>query len=63
MATPDTHKRLFHAIVWRHEPDQVGERVTTYAEDVMAAKRLLEEKYGKGCVFDLHNASDAEKPR
>ena len=29
-------------------------------EDAMEA---LEEKYGKGSVYDLHNEKDAERPR
>lgn len=58
-----SEKRLYRAIVWGQNPDQPGERVSVFADDLDDAMKLLEEKYGKGNIFDLHNEQDAEKPR
>lgn len=40
-----------------------GQRVSIQAVDLKDALRRLEEQFGKGRVFDLHNQEDAEKPR
>jgi hypothetical protein len=31
------------------------------AKDLTEARRLLEDEYGKGNIFDLHNPDDAAK--
>jgi hypothetical protein len=59
----DANKRLYLAIVWRNGPDKPGERVSVLAKDLKEARRLLEEAYGKGNVFNLHNPDDAKKIR
>jgi len=59
----DSNERLFVAMVWRDGPDKPGERVSVLAKDLHEAKRLLEDTYGKGNVFDLHNPDDANKIR
>lgn len=56
-------QRLFKAVVWESDPAKPGKHVEVYAEDLTDAKLRLEEQYGKGNVFDLHNESDAEKAR
>ncbi|NTX65655.1 hypothetical protein HUA74_33845 [Myxococcus sp. CA051A] len=40
-----------------------GLRVTVMATDGEEAFMLLEEKYGNGTVFDLHNEEDASTIR
>lgn len=59
----ENDQKLYHAIVWREGPDQLGERVTILAKDSTEAKRLLEEKYGKGHVYNLHNEEEAQESR
>lgn len=60
---PENDQKLYRAIVWRGGPDQLGERVSILANDATEAKRLLEEKYGKGHVYNLHNEKEAQEPR
>ena len=40
-----------------------GEKVTIWATSLKEANDLLEEEYGKGNIFDLHDPVEAEKPR
>lgn len=59
-------KKLYHAIVWRKKSDGSelpGLRVTTIARNLDEAEAQLEQEFGKGNVYDLHNKEDAEKPR
>lgn len=53
--------REYKAIIWI--ADNPGKRVTMFANDLGEARNILEQLYGKGTVFDLHNEEDAEKPR
>lgn len=55
--------KLYKAIILDRAKDQLGERVTVLAENLRDAKNLLEEKHGKGTVFDLHNEEDANQTR
>ena len=49
------------AMIWNE--DNKGIRVSIYADNVLTAKSLLEEEYGKGNIFNLHNPQEAENPR
>jgi hypothetical protein len=55
-------QKLYHAII-STDPGRPAQRVTVLAEDVSTARRLLEETYGEGTVFNLHNPEEAAKPR
>lgn len=57
------YKQKYQAIIWKPESNEPGEHVTVLAGDLEKAKIILETKYGKDSVFDLHNAEDADKPR
>jgi hypothetical protein len=59
----DTNKRLYLAMVWPNGPDKPGERVSVLAKDRKEARRLLEDAYGKGNVFGLHNPDEANEIR
>lgn len=56
-------KQLYRAIIWKQDSSQPGEHVSVLADDLDDAKNLLEKKYGKGTVFNLHNEEDANNPR
>jgi len=55
--------KLYKAVIWKHAPDEPGLRVTVLAENLKEAQAKLEEEYGAGNVFDLHNEEDAARPR
>ncbi len=55
--------KTYKAIIWDGDPNKPGHRVSVLAEDLDDAKRRLEEKYGKGHVFNLHNEEEAKRPR
>jgi hypothetical protein len=55
--------RLFRAMIWVRDPNHPGRRVTVLAKDLSEAKQKLEEEFGEGNVFDLHNEEDAGRPR
>lgn len=57
----DPELRLYTAMIW--VGDRPGERVSVRAESLERAREKLEEKYGVGNVFDLHNKDDASRPR
>jgi hypothetical protein len=59
----ETQQKIYKAMIWDRSPDKPGERVSVLAENLSDAKRQLEEKYGKGNVYDLHNDEDANKAR
>ena len=50
--------KTYKAIIWDGDPNKPGHRVSVLAEDLDDAKRRLEEKYGKGHVFNLHNEEE-----
>ena len=56
-------KRKFIALVWNEDQSINGLRVCIMAHDIEEAMKVLEEEYGEGCVFNLHNNEDAEKIR
>ncbi len=58
----DRVEREYHAIVWTKDV-QHGQRVTIWAADLDEARKRLEQQYGQGTVFDLHNEEDANRPR
>jgi hypothetical protein len=62
MDPEETPERLDRAMIWR-DAARLGERVEVYARHLKEARRLPEEKYGGGNVFDLPSREDAEKPR
>ncbi|WP_205522779.1 hypothetical protein [Myxococcus eversor] len=46
-----------------HAQTEPGFRVTVMATDGEEAYMMLEEKHGKGTVFDLHNEEEANTIR
>lgn len=44
-------------------PSSIGKRITVTAESLDDARRKLEEEFGRGTVFDLHNEIDASMLR
>ena len=57
-----TTVKRFVAMIWTDD-DKPGIRVSVDAADLDDAKKTLEEEYGRGNVFNLHNPEDAERPR
>ena len=55
--------KTYHAMIWKSDPNIPGERVTIEAENLKSARKKLEEIYGDGSVYDLHNPEDAARPR
>ena len=55
--------RKFKALISVKDTGQPGERVSVLASDLIEAKRLLDEKYDSGNVFDLHNEEDGARAR
>lgn len=53
----------YEAVIWTNDPTVPGKRATIFAEGSSAARKLLEEIYGEGNVFNVHNEEDAAKPR
>ncbi|MCP3059599.1 hypothetical protein LXT21_12505 [Myxococcus sp. K38C18041901] len=53
----------YRAIIEYGDPNRPDLRVTVMAVDGEEAFNLLEEKYGKGTVFDLHNEEEANTIR
>jgi len=53
----------YKALIWNEEKSISGKRVLEKSNSIEEAMISLEEKYGKGNVFDLHNEKDANKPR
>jgi hypothetical protein len=56
-------KREFKALVWNEELSINGLRVSIMEHDIEEAMKVLEEEYGEGSIFNLHNDEDAEKIR
>lgn len=56
-------EREYKAVIWADDPAVPGKRATMFAESSSAARRALEEIYGEGNVFNVHNEEDAAKPR
>lgn len=48
-------KQIYKALVWKPGPEVSGMQITVKAESLEQARLKLEEKYGQGSVFDLHN--------
>jgi len=59
----DRDVKLYRAMIWVRDSDRPGQRVSVLAESLEQAKKKLEEEYGEGNVFDLHNEEDAARPR
>jgi len=57
-----SHRKTYKAIIWE-TPTSVGMRVTVVAESLAEALLKLEEEFGQGTVFNLHNDIDASMPR
>jgi hypothetical protein len=55
--------KLYKAMVWKPAEVELGRRTSVLAETLMEAKAKLEEQYGAGTVFNLHNEDDAAVPR
>jgi hypothetical protein len=55
--------KVYKAIIWDTDQSRPGKRVSVLAKDLGAAKEKLEEEYGKGCVFDLHNEEESSRLR
>ena len=52
--------RVYQAIVTEGSLGGVGRHVAAVACSVEEAHRLLEQRYGAGSVFNLHNEADAQ---
>lgn len=55
-------QQTYKAMIWE-TPSSVSKRVTVIAESLDNARLKLEEQYGKGSVFNLHNENEASAPR
>jgi hypothetical protein len=55
--------KRYQAFIWTSDHTAPGKRVTVVAADLTQAKELLEDEYGRGNVFNLHNEDDAQAPR
>jgi hypothetical protein len=55
--------KIYKAIVWDDDPNKPGRRVSVLAESLQEARERLDEEYGEGRVFTLHNEEDAARPR
>ncbi len=55
--------KAYKAMIWDDDPEKPGRRVSVLAESLDDAKKKLEEEYGEGHVFYLHNEEDAARPR
>jgi hypothetical protein len=53
----------YQAVIWTKDSSSPGKRVAVLATSLDDARRRLEDEYGVGTVFDLHNAEEANKPR
>jgi hypothetical protein len=58
-----TVMKMYKAMIWDNDPQKPGKRVTVLAQHLDDAKKQLEEEYGEGRVFNLHNEEDAAQPR
>ena len=57
-------QREYRAVIWtKDEATRSRQRVVVFARDLDEARDKLERKYGKGTVFNLHNAGDGDQPR
>jgi hypothetical protein len=54
--------KTYKAVIWEDDT-KPGRRVTILAENAADARKKLEEAYGEGTVFDLHNPEEAARPR
>lgn len=54
-----TKRNTYKALIWQAESELSGKRVTVIAESIEQARLKLQEKYGRGAIFDLH---DEAKP-
>ena len=76
MNSEEKPKRLYKALVtdyvdprWLQRVEDYPlyapdfEQAELYAHDLQEARKLFEEKYGVGHVFDLHNPDDATRLR
>jgi hypothetical protein len=59
----DCGMKTYSAIIWDDDPQKPGRRVSVFAESLQEAKERLEEEYGEGHVFNLHNEEDAGRAR
>jgi len=59
----DDVKLLFKAMIWISDTNEPGKRVNVFAENLVEAKKLLENEYGEGNVFNLHSEVDDDKIR
>jgi hypothetical protein len=55
--------KTYKAMIWEDDQHKPGRRVSIIAESLDDAMKQLEEEYGKGHVFNLHNEEDAARPR
>jgi len=59
----ERREKEYRAIIWTKDPERAGKRVVIWAIDLDTAKQRLEEEYGEGTVFGLHNEDDANQSR
>jgi hypothetical protein len=56
-------KKVYQAIVWHKDREQLGERTTVLANSLEDAERKLKDRYGESIVFSLYSEEDADAPR
>ena len=56
-------EKEYWAIIWTSDPSQSGLRVSVWALSLEQAKSILESKYGKGTVYNLHNEEASNRIR
>ena len=56
-------ERVYRALVWISDDTRPRLRVAVFAKDLDDARDKLEDKYGKGTVFNLHAEEDTSHPR
>lgn len=59
----EDEKRVYQAIVWYKDREQLGERATVLANSLDDAELQLKDRYGEGIFYSLYNEEDADKPR
>jgi hypothetical protein len=54
-------RNSYKALIWQAESEATGKRVTVMAESLEQARLKLEEKYGHGSIFDLHDETNTSR--
>lgn len=55
--------RLYDAIVWRRDPEPIGQRMSVWAVDGDDALRQLQGQFGEDIIYTLRNEEEANRSR